>query len=115
MVDSTGSSTLSEDAKNPRRDVLLATVLVCVFTGLFGGLQIYLAQRVWPDYHLFPNIETAFMDVANRVGGPILFEAFAFILIVANLGSGMTAQAGLSRLLFGMGRDGVLPPNSSLI
>jgi amino acid transporter len=103
-----GVSTLSEDAKNPRRDVLLATVLVCVFTGLFGGLQIYLAQRVWPDFHLFPSIETAFMDAANRVGGPILFQAFALILIVANLGCGMTAQAGLSRLLFGMGRDGVL-------
>lgn len=104
-----GVSTLSEDAKNPRRDILLATVLVCVFTGLFGGLQIYLAQRVWPGYRLFPNIETAFMDVAARVGGPMLFEAFALILIVANLGSGMTAQAGLSRLLFGMGRDGVIP------
>lgn len=104
-----GVSTLSEDAKNPRRDVLLATVLVCVFTGIFGGLQIYLAQRVWPDQHTFTNIETAFMDVARRVGGPILFEGFALILIVANLGSGMTAQAGLSRLLFGMGRDGVIP------
>lgn len=104
-----GVSTLSEDAKNPRRDILLATVLVCVFTGLFGGLQIYLAQRIWPDYHLFVNLETAFMDVAQRLGGPILFQAFALILIVANVGSGMTAQAGLSRLLFGMGRDGVIP------
>lgn len=105
-----GVSTLAEDAKNPRRDILLATVLVCVFTGVFGGLQIYLAQRVWPDYHTFANLETAFMDVARQVGGGLLFEAFALILIVANLGSGMTAQAGLSRLLFGMGRDGVLPP-----
>lgn len=104
-----GVSTLSEDAKNPRRDVLLATVLVCVFTGIFGALQIYLAQRVWPDYRTFLNIETAFMDVARRVGGPMLFEAFALILIVANLGAGMAAQAGLSRLLFGMGRDGVVP------
>lgn len=104
-----GVSTLSEDAKNPRRDVLLATVLVCIFTGLFGGLQIYLAQCVWPDYRTFPNLETAFMDVAHKVGGRLLFEAFAVILVVANLGAGMAAQAGLSRLLFGMGRDGVLP------
>src|SRR6201999_2846822 len=49
------------------------------------------------------------MDVAARVGGQWLFQAFALILIVANLGSGMSAQAGLSRLLFGMGRDNVLP------
>lgn len=104
-----GVSTLAEDAKNPKRDVLLATVLVCVITGLFGGLQIYLAQHVWPDTGSFANIETAFMDVARRVGGAGLFEGFAVILVAANFGSGMRAQAGLSRLLFGMGRDGVIP------
>src|SRR5205823_2584081 len=51
-----GVSTLSEDVENPRRNVLLATVFVCVFTGIFGGMQVYLAQRVWPDYLTFPNI-----------------------------------------------------------
>ena len=50
-----GITTLAEDAINPRRNVLLATVGVCLFTGLFGGLQIYLAQRVWPNYPPFPT------------------------------------------------------------
>ncbi len=104
-----GVTTLAEDVKNPRRNVLLATVLVCLFTGVFGGLQIYLAQRVWPDYRTFSNLETAFMDVSRVVGGPLLFHAMAAILIVANLGSGLSAQAGVARLLYGMGRDGVLP------
>ncbi|MGC9994906.1 MAG: APC family permease [Terriglobia bacterium] len=104
-----GITTLAEDALNPRRNVLLATVSVCLFTGLFGGLQIYLAQRVWPDWHTFPNLETAFMDVTQVVGGRFLFQALAFVLILANLGSGLSGQAGLSRLLFGMGRDNVIP------
>lgn len=104
-----GVTTLAEDVKNPRRNVLLATVLVCLFTGMFGGLQIYLAQRVWPDYTTFSSLETAFMDVSRVVGGSVLFHAMAGILIVANLGSGLSAQAGVSRLLFGMGRDSVLP------
>ena len=91
------------------RNVLLATVIVCVFTGVFGGMQIYLAQRVHPGFNDFPNVETAFMDVARTVGGSWLFGAMAVILIITNLGSGLTAQAGLSRLLYGMGRDGVLP------
>src|SRR5881296_3076383 len=56
-----GVTTLAEDVENPKRNVLLATVLVCVFTGLFGGLLVYLAQMVWPDWHSFPNLETAFM------------------------------------------------------
>ena len=104
-----GITTLAEDALNPRRNVLLATVSVCLFTGLFGGFQIYLAQRVWPDWHTFPNLETAYMDVTQLVGGKVLFQALAFVLILANLGSGLSGQAGLSRLLFGMGRDNVIP------
>lgn len=104
-----GVTTLAEDVENPRRNVLLATVGVCLFTGVFGGLQVYLAQRVWPDYRTFPNLETAFMDVSRVVGGALLFKAMAGILILANLGAGMSAQAGVSRLLFGMGRDNVLP------
>jgi amino acid transporter len=104
-----GITTLAEDALNPRRNVLVATVTVCLFTGVFGGLQIYLAQRVWPDWHTFPNLETAFMDVTQVVGGKLLFQALAFVLIIANLGSGLSGQAGLSRLLFGMGRDNVIP------
>ena len=49
-----GVTLLSEEVKNPKRNVLLAGVMVCVFTGIFSGLQIYLAQRVWPDYQDLP-------------------------------------------------------------
>jgi putrescine importer len=104
-----GVTTLAEEVHNPRRNVLLAAVSVCLFTGIFGGLQVYLAQRVWPDYRTFANVETAFMDVSRRVGGEWLFQAMGVILIVANVGCGLTAQAGVARLLFGMGRAGALP------
>lgn len=104
-----GVSTLSEEVENPRRNILLATVFVCIFTGIFGGLQIYLAQRVHPAFNDFASAETAFLDINRVVGGPLLFHGMAVILIVTNLGSGLTAQAGISRLLYGMGRDGILP------
>ena len=41
-----GVSILAEEVKNPKRNVLRACVLVCVLTGLFSELQVYLAQRV---------------------------------------------------------------------
>jgi amino acid transporter len=104
-----GITTLSEEVENPRRNVLLATVLVCLLTGLLGGAEAYLGQRIWPDWHTFPNLETAFMDVCRRVGGTFLFEAMGIILILAALGSALTGGLGAARLLFGMGRDGVLP------
>ena len=104
-----GVTTLAEDVENPKRNVLLATVLVCLFTGLFGGLLVYLAQLVWPDWHAFPNLETAFMDVCRRVGGVYLFNGMGLILILAAFGSALTGGLGAARLLFGMGRDNVLP------
>ncbi len=104
-----GITTLAEDTKEPKRTVPLATVLVCLLTGIFGGLQVYLAQRVWPDYTTFPSMDTAFFDVCQRVGGTFLFNAMAVVLAVACIGSGLTGQVGAARVLYGMGRDNMLP------
>lgn len=106
-----GVSLLAEEVHNPRRNVLLASVLVCVFTGLFAGLQVYLAQRVWPDYRTLPNPETAFMDVAQAVGGYHLFAAFGVVLLVSSLACGLAGHLGAVRLLYGMGRDNLFPRN----
>jgi putrescine importer len=102
-------TTLAEEVENPRRNVLLASVGVCIFTGLFGGLLVYLAQLAWPDYMSFKNVDTAFIDVTGRVGGIGLLKATAIMLVVANIGAGLTAQVGAARLLFGMGRENVIP------
>ena len=104
-----GITTLSEEAINPRKTVLRATVLVCVITGVVSALQVYFAQIVWPDYKSFPQLETAFMDVSRRVGGTNLFLAMGVVLILASVGSGLSGQAGAARLLYGMGRDEALP------
>jgi len=104
-----GVTTLAEDVENPKRNVLLAVVLTCIFAGVCSGIEAYLGARVWPDWRSFPNLETAFMDICSRVGGVVLFNAMGFILIVAAFGSGLTGTLGAARLLFGMGRDGVLP------
>jgi amino acid transporter len=104
-----GVTTLAEDVENPKRNVLLAAVLVCLFTGLFGGLEVYLGQRVWPNYSTFPNLETAFWDVCRRVGGMTLFFGMSAVTLLACFGSALTGTLGAARLLFGMGRDNVLP------
>ena len=104
-----GITTLAEDVREPKRTVPLAVVSVCLIIGLCVGVQVYLAQRVWPDYTTFQNPETAFFDVCGVVGGRFLLNAMAVLLAVACLGSALTGQVGAARILFGMGRDGALP------
>jgi len=103
-----GISTLSEEAENPRRNILLATVLTCVVIGLLSALEVYAAQLVWPASEPLPDETTAFVYVAGRTWAP-LFAIVGFTLVVANFGSGMGAQLGAARLLFGMGRSNALP------
>jgi amino acid transporter len=104
-----GVSILAEEVKNPKRNVLLASVCVVLFTGLFSGLQVYMAQRVWPDYTTLQNPETAFMDVAQMASGPVLFAAYGAMLLVSSIACGLAGHVGASRLLYCMGRDNVLP------
>ncbi len=104
-----GISTLSEEAKNPRRNILLATVLVCLLTGVLASIEVYAAQLVWPGSQSFPDVDTAFVFVARRAGGQWLFALLNVTLLVATFGSALGAQLGAARLLYGMGRSNALP------
>jgi amino acid transporter len=103
-----GISTLSEEAENPRRNIMLATVLTCVVIGILSAAEVYIAQLVWPASQAFPNVDTAYVFAAARTWAP-LFGIVGVTLIVANFGSGLGAQIGAARLLFGMGRSEALP------
>src|SRR5438093_5267273 len=83
-----GISTLSEEAENPKRNILLATVFTCLVIGILSALEVYAAQLVWPASQPYPNIDTAFTYVAGRAWRP-LFAVVGFTLLVANFGSGM--------------------------
>ena len=103
-------STLSEEAKDPERNVLRATVLVCVVTGLLSALEVYAAQLVWgPKPFPAEMVESAFPLVARQAGGFFLFHLLNFTILIANVGSGMGAQLAAARLLYGMGRSGAIP------
>lgn len=102
-------TTLAEEVENPTRNLPRATVLVCLITGLVSVLLVYLGQLVWPAYQEFRDFDTAFLDVAQRIGGVGLFTALVIALTLATFGAALTGQAGAARVLFAMGRSGVLP------
>ena len=105
-----GISTLSEEVENPRRNILLATVLTCVAIGILSAMEVYAAQLINPNPDLSTEtlLDTAFVNVAAQAWAPLLMIV-GLTLVVANFGSGMGAMLGAARLLFGMGRSSALP------
>ena len=84
-------------------------MLTCLITGVLASIEVYIAQLVWPRGLAFPDIDTAYVHVSGRMGGPILFLIVNGSLLLANMGSGMASQLGAARLLYAMAQDGALP------
>jgi putrescine importer len=103
-----GISTLSEEVENPRRNILFATVAACLMISLLSAIEVYLGQLVWPASQPFRDVDTAFVDVAARTA-PWFFLVMNLTLLLANFGTGLGAQLGAARLLYGMGRSNALP------
>ena len=104
-----GISTLADEARNPRRDIPRAIVWTCVLAGLLATIEVYAAQMVLPVHFVFKSVETAFPEVAGRIGGPALFIFINAALLLATMGSGIASQMGAARLIFSMSRDRALP------
>jgi amino acid transporter len=104
-----GISTLAEEARNPRRNIPLATVLTCLLTGVLAAAEVYAAQLVWRNAGGFKDPDTAFVEVAGKAGGPALFTIVNFALLAATIGSGAGNHLAASRLLYGMGQDDAIP------
>jgi putrescine importer len=103
-------STFSEEVENPRRNIMLATVLVCLITGVLASLEVYAAQLVWGSTPFaVDKVESAFPLVAQTAGGFFLFQLLNFTILIANIGSGLGSQLGAARLLYGMGRSNGIP------
>jgi putrescine importer len=104
-----GISTLTDEAKDPRRSIPRAIIATCLITGVLASIEVYLAQLVWPRGAAFPDVDTAYVHIAGRAGGPVVFSVVNGALLLATIGSGMASQLGAARLLLAMGQDGAIP------
>lgn len=101
-------STMAEEARNARRDIPKAILLVTLGGGLlFIGLS-WLTQVVYPPT-TFEDVDSAALDVMVHIGGSAMSSFFLAAYVAGAFGSGITSQASVTRIMYSMGRDGVLP------
>ncbi|HEY1105371.1 MAG TPA: APC family permease [Agromyces sp.] len=101
-------STLAEEAKDSTRTVPRAIMITTIGAGLLFILLAYCAQIGFPSNE-FGSADTAAFDVVQAVGGQWLTPLFIAGFVAGAFGSALTSQASVARILFAMGRDGVLP------
>lgn len=101
-------STLTEETRDPRRTIPRAIMLITLIGGLIFVSVSYFVQIAHPSFQ-FDSVDSAAYEIARNIGGDLFVTIFLVGLIVGQFASGLSAQASGSRLLFAMGRDGVLP------
>ncbi|GHE48561.1 amino acid permease [Streptomyces longispororuber] len=101
-------TTLTEEAVDPVRNVPRAIMLTVLIGGGIYLLVAYATQLAHPG-GVFRHVDSAALDLARLIGGRLFSSVFLAGLVVTQFASGIAAQASVSRLLYAMGRDGVLP------
>ncbi|KHO24662.1 Putrescine importer PuuP [Mycolicibacterium setense] len=101
-------STLSEEAKDPKRSVPQAIMIATVVAGLIFVVLSYLGQLVFPS-NQFGDVESGSLDLMMSAGGQFLQSFFTAAYVAGALGSAIASQASVARILYAMGRDGILP------
>lgn len=101
-------TTFSEETKTPKKTMPRAIMLIALIGGLIFIVVSYVLQLVHPGY-AFDDSSSAAYEIAMEVGGNLFTAVFVAGLCFGQFTSGIAAQASASRLLYVMGRDGVLP------
>jgi len=102
-------STLSEEAIDSKRNIPRA-IMWCTF--LCGSLFIavaYCGHLVFPDWQNFSDVEAGGVEVVQKTGNKLVYAWMIASTFAACAASAMSSQASVSRILYAMGRDKVLP------
>jgi len=101
-------TTLTEETIEPRRTMPKAIMLIALFGGMIFVVVTYATQLVHPGGQ-FANPDSAAFEIAKTIGANLFAAIFLAGFVVTQFAAGIAAQASVSRLLYAMGRDGVLP------
>ena len=104
-------SSLAEETKDTKRTLPRAIFLTALISGLIFVFATYFMQLYFPGNpsQYFKLVDETQPEILLLVGGAFFQSVVLSFAIVTVMASGISAHAGVSRLMYVMGRDGVLP------
>jgi len=101
-------STLTEETREPARTMPRAVMIIALAGGAIFCVTAYVTQLAHPGFD-FASVDSAAFEIARDIGGDTFVALFVATLVASQFAAGLAAQASVGRLLYAMGRDGVLP------
>ena len=103
-------ATMAEEADDAKRTLPKAIIITVLLAGVIFIAVSYAAHLIYPDWQaLIPVQDTASLVVSEKAGGKWMYNFFMAAYLTGVYASAMTAQTGVSRIFYAMGREGVLP------
>ena len=103
-------ATMAEEAADAKRTLPRAILITVISAGAIFVAVSYAAHLAYPDWKaLIPYQDTASLIISEHVGGKWMYNFFMATYLTGVYASSMTAQTGVSRIFYAMGREGVLP------
>lgn len=102
-------STMAEEARDPERTVPRAIVGTTIIAGIFFIGISWTAYMAFPEVITGPEAESSAVTMLASIGGNFLTSLFLAAYVTGATGSALASQASVSRILYTMGRDSVLP------
>ncbi|XID75753.1 APC family permease [Alkanindiges sp. WGS2144] len=102
-------SSLAEETKNTEKVLPRAIFLTALISGIIFIAATYFMQLYFPGNpaQYFEDINATQPDILRIVGGELFKSVILAFAIITVMASGISAHAGVSRLMYVMGRDGV--------
>ena len=103
-------SSLAEETKDTEKTLPKAIFMTALFAGVIFIISTYFMQIYFPNdpKTYFEDVAATQPDILQAVGGVAFKTAVLYFAIVTVMASGISAHAGVSRLMYVMGRDGVI-------
>ncbi|MDO4518089.1 MAG: APC family permease [Bacillota bacterium] len=101
-------TTFTEDAIDPTKNIPRSIILTMLVCGAIFLVVTYFTHLVHPSF-VYDNPDNAAYEIARMVAPSVFGGIFLIGLIAGQFAAGLSAQASGARLLYAMGRDGVLP------
>ncbi|MGI8384860.1 APC family permease [Robertmurraya sp. P23] len=101
-------TTMAEETIDAKKTIPKAIFLIVIIAVTMYTAISYLTQIAYPDF-TFANPDNAAYNLVQLVGGNLFSSLFIMVLMIATFTQGVSSVTSVSRFLYALGKESILP------